>query len=160
MQKDMQLAVHTRFIDSSTSVREAAIELVGKFILIRPELTAQYYDMLSERILVRSTFVFSLSAKTGFRDDGARDLRLKIATIDVPYCDRSGHGHQREEEGHKNIQRHLLGTAELSQGARDVRENGQEGQRRRGHQGGSTYLPPDWVVLHQSMKEHILYCLH
>ncbi|ESN96221.1 hypothetical protein HELRODRAFT_189155 [Helobdella robusta] len=49
--KDMQIGVHNRFTDSSTSVREAAIDLVGKFILVRPELTAQYYDMLSERIL-------------------------------------------------------------------------------------------------------------
>jgi hypothetical protein len=48
----MQSGVHGRFLDQSTSVREAAIELVGKFILIRPELTPQYYDMLSERILV------------------------------------------------------------------------------------------------------------
>ena len=48
----MQQGVHGRFMDQSTSVREAAVELVGKFILIRPELTTQYYDMLSSRILV------------------------------------------------------------------------------------------------------------
>ncbi|XP_025080871.1 nipped-B-like protein B isoform X1 [Pomacea canaliculata] len=48
---DMQRGVHGRFLDQSTSVREAAVELVGKFILIRPELIPQYYDMLSERIL-------------------------------------------------------------------------------------------------------------
>jgi len=48
----MQVGVHGRFLDQSTAVREAAIELVGKFTLIRPELTAQYYSMLSERILV------------------------------------------------------------------------------------------------------------
>lgn len=48
----MQKGVHGRFLDQSTSVREAAVELVGKFILSRPELTSQYYDMLSERILV------------------------------------------------------------------------------------------------------------
>ena len=52
VQTDMQVGVHGRFLDHSTAVREAAIELVGKFILIRPELTAQYYSMLSERILV------------------------------------------------------------------------------------------------------------
>ena len=51
-QEDMQQGVHGRFLDQSTSVREAAVELVGKFILIHPELTAQYYDMLSNRILV------------------------------------------------------------------------------------------------------------
>ena len=48
----MERGVHGRFLDPSTSVREAAIELVGKFILIRPELIPQYYNMLSERILV------------------------------------------------------------------------------------------------------------
>jgi len=51
-QTDMQVGVHGRFLDQSTAVREAAIELVGKFILIQPELTTQYYNMLSERILV------------------------------------------------------------------------------------------------------------
>ena len=52
IQPDMQSAVHARLLDQSTSVREAAIELLGKFILIRPELTEHYYNMLSERILV------------------------------------------------------------------------------------------------------------
>lgn len=49
--EDMQKGVHYRFLDSSTSVREAAVELVGRFILIRPELISQYYEMLSVRIL-------------------------------------------------------------------------------------------------------------
>lgn len=49
----MQRGVHGRFLDQSTSVREAALDLVGKFILIRPELTEQYYEMMSDRILVR-----------------------------------------------------------------------------------------------------------
>lgn len=48
---DMQRGVHGRFLDQSTSVREAAVELVGKFILIRPELIPKYYDMLCDRIL-------------------------------------------------------------------------------------------------------------
>lgn len=48
---DMQRGVHGRFLDQSTSVREAAVELVGRFILIRPELIPDYYEMLSDRIL-------------------------------------------------------------------------------------------------------------
>lgn len=48
---DMQRGVHGRLLDQSTSVREAAVDLVGKFILIRPELTSQYYEMLTDRIL-------------------------------------------------------------------------------------------------------------
>ena len=53
-QPELQRAVHSRFLDQSTLVREAAVDLVGRFILVRPQLTTQYYEMLSERILVRS----------------------------------------------------------------------------------------------------------
>ncbi|XP_037089456.1 nipped-B-like protein B [Pollicipes pollicipes] len=48
---DMQIGVHNSFLDHSTSVREAAVDLVGKFILSRPELIEKYYDKLSARIL-------------------------------------------------------------------------------------------------------------
>ncbi|KAL6432109.1 hypothetical protein ACFW04_006676 [Cataglyphis niger] len=48
---DMQLGVKHSFLDYSTSVREAAVDLVGKFVLSRPELIDKYYDMLSTRIL-------------------------------------------------------------------------------------------------------------
>lgn len=48
---DMQIGVNHSFLDHSTSVREAAVDLVGKFVLSRPELIDKYYDMLSARIL-------------------------------------------------------------------------------------------------------------
>ncbi|XP_073477419.1 nipped-B-like protein isoform X3 [Aquarana catesbeiana] len=48
---DMQRGVHGRLMDNSTSVREAAVELLGKFVLCRPQLAEQYYEMLVERIL-------------------------------------------------------------------------------------------------------------
>ncbi|XP_011863105.1 PREDICTED: nipped-B-like protein [Vollenhovia emeryi] len=48
---DMQMGVKHSFLDHSTSVREAAVDLVGKFVLSRPELIDKYYDMLSARIL-------------------------------------------------------------------------------------------------------------
>lgn len=51
---DMQLGVRHSFLDHSTSVREAAVDLVGKFVLSRPELINTYYEMLSARILVSS----------------------------------------------------------------------------------------------------------
>lgn len=54
----MQRGVHGRLMDNSTSVREAAVELVGRFVLSRPELIEQYYDMLVERILVISDSSF------------------------------------------------------------------------------------------------------
>ncbi|XP_066599133.1 nipped-B-like protein A [Prorops nasuta] len=48
---DMQLGVKHSFLDHSTSVREAAVDLVGKFVLSRTELIDKYYEMLSARIL-------------------------------------------------------------------------------------------------------------
>lgn len=63
----MQRAVQCRSMDQSTLVREAAVDLVGRFVLSRPELTSQYYDMLSERILVSKntmvTIEFALKKK-------------------------------------------------------------------------------------------------
>ncbi|KAA0199078.1 hypothetical protein HAZT_HAZT003387, partial [Hyalella azteca] len=47
---DMQMGVHHSFLDHSTSVREAAVDLVGKFVLSRPELLNNYYDMIAARI--------------------------------------------------------------------------------------------------------------
>lgn len=57
-QLDMQRGVHCRLMDNSTSVREAAVELLGRFVLSRPQLIEQYYDMLIERILVTTSFIF------------------------------------------------------------------------------------------------------
>lgn len=49
---DMQIGVNKSFLDQSTAVREAAVDLVGKFVLSRPDLIDKYYGMLSTRILV------------------------------------------------------------------------------------------------------------
>ncbi|XP_066259899.1 nipped-B-like protein [Euwallacea similis] len=48
---DMQMGVNQSILDQSTSVREAAVDLIGKFVLRRPELIHKYYEILSPRIL-------------------------------------------------------------------------------------------------------------
>ncbi|CAB3386176.1 Hypothetical predicted protein [Cloeon dipterum] len=48
---NMQYGVQHSFLDHATSVREAAVDLVGKFVLSCPDLIDKYYDMLSQRIL-------------------------------------------------------------------------------------------------------------
>lgn len=49
--KDMQMGVSQKLLDTSISVREAAVDLVGKYVLSSPDLIDQYYEMLSKRIL-------------------------------------------------------------------------------------------------------------
>ena len=46
------MSVRKRLGDLSTLVREATVDLLGRFILTQPEISLQYFDMLSERILV------------------------------------------------------------------------------------------------------------
>ena len=43
LQEDVQASVHGRLLDPSTNVREAAVDLIGQFILKCPELINQYY---------------------------------------------------------------------------------------------------------------------
>ena len=43
--------MHSRLLDPSTNVREAAVDLIGQFILKCPDLIKQYFDMLIARIL-------------------------------------------------------------------------------------------------------------
>lgn len=53
----MEQAVKGRFWDNAISVRSAAVDLVGKYVLERPEFTSQYYPMIAERILVSRVIV-------------------------------------------------------------------------------------------------------
>ncbi|KAK8961903.1 hypothetical protein KSP40_PGU005225 [Platanthera guangdongensis] len=46
----VQTAVEERFCDSAISVREAALELVGRYIASHPEVGLKYFEKVSERI--------------------------------------------------------------------------------------------------------------
>ncbi|KAL1921753.1 uncharacterized protein VTP21DRAFT_10395 [Calcarisporiella thermophila] len=50
-QASVRQAIGKRFQDSSAAVRDAAIELVGRYLSQRRELTLHFYKILSERIL-------------------------------------------------------------------------------------------------------------
>jgi len=54
---DMQMWVQNSFLDQSTAVREAAVDLVGKYVLSCHDLIDKYYEMLSLRILVWSLYL-------------------------------------------------------------------------------------------------------
>lgn len=43
--------VETNFLHQTISVREASVDLIGRFITLKPELTNHYYKLLSDRIL-------------------------------------------------------------------------------------------------------------
>ena len=51
LRDNMQKAVQYSLKDSSTMVREAAVDLVGRFILHKQDLVTQYYKVITDRIL-------------------------------------------------------------------------------------------------------------
>lgn len=56
---DMQMWVQNSFLDQSTAVREAAVDLIGKYVLSCPDLIDKYYEKLSLRILVNTMTTLS-----------------------------------------------------------------------------------------------------
>jgi len=53
IQVNVRQTIAQRLQDSSPAVRDAAIDLVGRYIAQKPEITEQYYKVISDRILVR-----------------------------------------------------------------------------------------------------------
>lgn len=45
-------ALEDRLADSSPAVRDAAVELVGKYIVQKPSLAVEYYPLISTRATV------------------------------------------------------------------------------------------------------------
>lgn len=51
------VAVRTAVQDRAVSVREAAVDLIGKYMLSNAAVAEQYYDLISERIRDRGLSV-------------------------------------------------------------------------------------------------------
>ncbi|KAA3678482.1 cohesin loading factor subunit SCC2 [Paragonimus westermani] len=65
--RDLPRLVHARLLDSSTAVREAAVDLVSRLLLIRPRMLPEYYPMLAERVLDKGVSVRKRAIRC-FRD--------------------------------------------------------------------------------------------
>ncbi|CAG8609117.1 3684_t:CDS:10, partial [Gigaspora margarita] len=50
-QVNVRQTIAQRFSDNSPAVRDAAIELVGRYLAQKPEITEQYYKVISDRVL-------------------------------------------------------------------------------------------------------------
>ena len=52
MQEDVRRSIESHLLDSSSAVRDAAVELIGKYIVDFPHLAGKYYRQIAERIAV------------------------------------------------------------------------------------------------------------
>lgn len=53
-QENVHRSIENRILDQASSVRDAAIELVGKYVVARPDVAVKYLPVIAERISVRS----------------------------------------------------------------------------------------------------------
>lgn len=45
--------IESHLLDSSPAVRDAAVELIGKYMIDSPEVAGDYYQKIADRIAVR-----------------------------------------------------------------------------------------------------------
>ena len=48
----MRRGIESHLLDSSPAVRDAAVELIGKYMIESPEVAGDYYQKIAERIAV------------------------------------------------------------------------------------------------------------
>lgn len=67
--------------DSSPAVRDAAIELVGKYVVGRPDLAVQYLPQISERITVRPLCSLATRSHSVFPQDTGLSVRRRVVKL-------------------------------------------------------------------------------
>ncbi|CAK9787000.1 hypothetical protein CC85DRAFT_288268 [Cutaneotrichosporon oleaginosum] len=106
---NVRVAIEDRLNDASTSVRDVAVDLIGKYVVQRSELAVQYFPLLAARVtdtgllvrkrvvkMLRDMFSTTDDSKLGIdiccklvvatqdEDDGIKDLGIKSLT-DILY---------------------------------------------------------------------------
>lgn len=80
---NVRRAIESHLLDSSPAVRDAAVELIGKYMIDSPEVAGDYYQKIADRIAdtglsVRKRVIKLLKSFYGVTEDNAR--RIDIAT--------------------------------------------------------------------------------
>lgn len=82
----MQIGVNQKFLDQAISVREAAVDLIGKYVLNSEELIYQYYDIISQRILVCKIVSNLKNIDYTFFQDTGVSVRKRVIKILRDIC--------------------------------------------------------------------------
>ena len=60
LQPNVRRAIESHLIDSSPAVRDAAVELIGKYMVDSPEVAGDYYGKIADRIAVSAWLLFQI----------------------------------------------------------------------------------------------------
>ncbi|PQQ13417.1 nipped-B-like protein B isoform X2 [Prunus yedoensis var. nudiflora] len=75
--KRVQSAVEGRFCDSAISVREAALELVGRHIASHPDVGLKYFEKVAERIKDTGVTCIAIISRIGDDESSIQDIVCK-----------------------------------------------------------------------------------
>ena len=67
-QSNVRNAIEIHLLDHSTAVRDAAVDLIGKYMLDSPVVAREYYPRVAERVAVRNLFRISKPLLTRIDD--------------------------------------------------------------------------------------------
>lgn len=76
----MRQAIENHLHDLSPAVRDAAVELIGKYIIQSKELAEDYYGVISDRIAVRLSSIFGICHNNVLQDTGV-SVRKRITKL-------------------------------------------------------------------------------
>lgn len=57
LQPNVRRTIESHLLDSSPAVRDAAVELIGKYMIDSPEVAGDYYQKIADRIAVSSEYI-------------------------------------------------------------------------------------------------------
>lgn len=77
---NVRKAIEDHLLDNSSAVRDAAVELLGKYVVQRPELAGDYYERIADRIVVRLLGPRGL-LDTQFLQDTGLGVRKRIIKL-------------------------------------------------------------------------------
>lgn len=84
---NVRAAIESHLLDSSPAVRDAAVELIGKYMIESPEIASSYYQKIADRIAVGFlTFIESTLAHKTFKDTGL-GVRKRVIKLLKSYHD-------------------------------------------------------------------------
>lgn len=63
---NVRRSIESHLLDSSPAVRDAAVELIGKYMVDRPDVAGDYYQKIADRMAVSNEHIFNFCLTSSF----------------------------------------------------------------------------------------------
>jgi cohesin loading factor subunit SCC2 len=63
VQPNVRRGIESHLLDSSPAVRDAAVELIGRYMIDSPKVAGDYYQKIADRIAVGRSYLISPSLR-------------------------------------------------------------------------------------------------